>query len=47
MRTTAVQSVHAHGDYALWGTQAIVSALNGNAKTKVLFIALVVKLFSQ
>ena len=45
MRTTAVQSVHAHGDYALWGTQAIVSALK--AKTKVLFIALVVKLFSQ
>ena len=45
MRTAAVQSVHAHGDYALWGTQAIVSALN--TKTKVLFIALVVKLFSQ
>ena len=47
MRTTAVQSVHAHGDYALWSTQSIVLALNGNAKTKVLFIALVVKLFSQ
>ena len=40
MRTAAVRSIHAHGDYALWGTQAIVSALNGIAKTKVLFIAI-------